>query len=150
MWAGCECSLVAQEMGYNVFGIDISEASVIQAQEYGINAVANDFAEFEARQKWDIIIMGDVIEHVTDPVATMEKAYNLLNDNGCVWISTPNFEGAFAKARGHNDPMRREAGHRNYFSRYSMLMLLERFGFVPVDYRLSDHYNGSFEVIAMK
>ena len=147
---GSECSLVAQEMGFNVFGIDISEGCVYQAQQYGINAEIQDFAVFQPIQKWDIIIMGDVIEHVTDPVASMEKVYGILNEGGCIWLSTPNFDGAFSHVAGHKDPMRREATHKNYFSRHSLFGLLERFHLVPVDYRLSSHYNGSVEVIAVK
>ena len=73
-----------------------------------------------------------------------------MNEKSVLWLSTPNFEAAFARYAGHNDPMRREASHKNYFSRSSLLSLLERFEFVPADYRISGHYNGSMEVIAMK
>lgn len=147
---GSECILSAQEMGFNVFGLDISEGNVQQAQKYGLDVRANDIMEFVTDQKWDIIIMGDVIEHVSDPVSVMEKVFHLLNDNGLVWISTPNFDGSFSKFSGHADPMRREASHKNYFSRSSLLTLLERFNFIPVDYRISSQYNGSMEIIAIK
>lgn len=147
---GSECALVAQEMGFNVFGLDIDEGNVLQARRYGINAEIHDFMEFKSDQKWDIIVMGDVIEHVSDPVAAMEKLCELLNDGGCIWLSTPNFDGAYSRAMGHGDAMRREPAHKNYFSRFSLFKLLERFRLVPVDYKHSSHYNGSVEVIAVK
>jgi 2-polyprenyl-3-methyl-5-hydroxy-6-metoxy-1,4-benzoquinol methylase len=147
---GSECALVATEMGFNVFGIDICAGNVNQAKKYGINAELQDFDVFEPDQKWDVIIMGDVIEHVPDPVASLAKAERLLNDDGAIWFSTPNFESAFSVVAGHNDPMRREASHKNYFSATSFLALLSRFGLIPLDYRISSHYNGSMEIIAVK
>ena len=72
------------------------------------------------------------------------------NASGVLWLSTPNFESSFAIVAGHNDPMRREASHKNYFSRESLVNLLARFGLSPVDYRISGHYNGSMEVAAVK
>jgi 2-polyprenyl-3-methyl-5-hydroxy-6-metoxy-1,4-benzoquinol methylase len=146
---GSECALAASEMGFNVFGVDISEGNVLQAQKYGIKAEVHDVMNFEPNKKWDIIIMGDVIEHVGDPVACIEKVRNLLNENGVLWLSTPNFDGSFSRLAGHNDPMRREGGHKNYFSRDSLLSLLQRFNFIPVDYRISSHYNGSMEIISV-
>ena len=149
-FGGCESMLVAREMAFNVFGIDISEGNVAQARRYGFDAEIHDFVKFEPDKKWDVLILGDVIEHVSDPVRTVEKTYELLNDDGVLWISTPNFESSFAVVAGHNDPMRKEVEHKNYFSRVSLLGLLERFNYVPVDYRISGHYNGSMEVIAIK
>ena len=147
---GSECALIAQELGYNVFGIDISNENVQQALRYGIKAEVHDFVLFEPRQKWDIIILGDVLEHVSDPIHTIQKLQSILNKNGAIWISTPNFESAVATVRGHNDQMRRVANHRNYFSRHSLYRLLERLNFRPIDYQISTHYNGSMEVIAVK
>jgi len=145
---GCECSLVAQEMGFNVLGIDILESNVLQAQSYGIDAEVADFMNVDFGKKWDVIILGDVLEHVSNPVLAIEKVRQLLNDNGVIWISTPTFDGATARMLGHNDPMRRETGHLSYFSRQSLFSLLNRFGLVPIDYRISSHYNGSVEIIA--
>ncbi len=147
----CECTLVAREMGYDVFGIDVIARHVQDARElYGLNVETHDFGEFETDKTWDVMIMGDVLEHVTDPVAAIEKANRMLNRGGVLWVSTPNFESAFSAFAGHNDPMRRQTFHLNYFSRDSLYGLLRRFGFEPMDYRVSPHYNGSMEIIAVK
>jgi 2-polyprenyl-3-methyl-5-hydroxy-6-metoxy-1,4-benzoquinol methylase len=146
---GSECALVAFEMGFDVFGIDIVAGNIRQAKKYGLSVEIADFVKFKPNRMWDIIIMGDVIEHVSDPMAALKKVRELLADGGVVWISTPNYEAAFAKVAGHNDPMRREPSHKNYFSRNSLFKLLETHGFAPVDYRVSAHYNGSMEVIAV-
>lgn len=147
----CECLLAARELGYDTFGIDVLDGQVHMARtKLGLDVQTVDFLRFQCEKKFDVIIMGDVIEHVNDPVLAIEKAYNLLNDNGVIWISTPNFDGSFSVFAGHFDAMKREPYHLNYFSRFSLFSLLEKFGFTPVEYNISAHYNGSMEVIAVK
>jgi len=148
----CECLLAAREMGYEpVFGIDVIERHVEDAKKlYGLDTETADFNEYKSDRKWDIIIMGDVLEHVDDPVQAIEKAASLLSDEGALWISTPNFDSAYSIVDGHNDSMRMQQYHLNYFSRESLYNLLGRFGLAPVEYQISGHYKGSMEVISVK
>jgi SAM-dependent methyltransferase len=147
----CECLLAAREIGLDAFGIDVIDKHVQMARErFGLNAQTADFIEYQSDKKFDIIIMGDVLEHVSDPVLAVNKAHDLLDDDGALWISTPNFESAFSIVEGHNDPMRLQQYHLNYFSRRSLFTLLEKCGFASVDYSISNHYNGSMEIIAVK
>ena len=147
----CECLLAAREIGYETFGIDVIERHVEDAKKkYGLNAETADFIEFDSDQKWDVIIMGDVLEHVSDPIQAIAKAESLLKDDGALWISTPSFESAHAMVVGHNDIMRRQQYHINYFSRESLYSILEQNNLVPVDYHVSGHYSGSMEVTIIK
>jgi len=146
-----ECLLSAREIGYDAFGIDVIDRHVEDAKQlYGLKAETADFVEYKSDRQWDVIIMGDVLEHVSDPVKAIEKVVTLVKDDGCIWISTPSFESAFSAVVGHNDAMRRQQYHLNYFSRESLYDLLKRFGLTPVDYHISGHYNGSMEVVAKK
>ena len=146
-----ECLLAAREIGYDTFGIDVIERHVEDAKKlYGLNAETADFNEFKTDKQWDVVVMGDVLEHVDDPEKAIEKVETLIKDEGCVWISTPSFESAFSAVVGHNDAMRRQQYHLNYFSRESLYALLQRNGLKPVDYHISGHYNGSMEVVAVK
>jgi 2-polyprenyl-3-methyl-5-hydroxy-6-metoxy-1,4-benzoquinol methylase len=147
----CECLLAAREIGYETYGIDVIERHVEDAKNrYGLDAETADFNEYESDRKWDVIIMGDVLEHVSDPDAALAKAESLLNDDGALWISTPTFESAYSCVVGHNDAMRRQQYHLNYFSRESLYALLEKNYLIPVDYRISGHFSGSMEVVAIK
>jgi len=147
----CECLLAAREIGYETFGIDVIKRHVEDAKnKYGLSAETADFNEYAPDRLWDVIIMGDVLEHVNDPDSALKKAETMLSDEGALWISTPSFESAFSCVAGHNDVMRRQQFHLNYFSRESLYMLLERNHLVPVDYQISGHFNGSMEVIAIK
>jgi len=146
-----ECLLAAREIGYETFGIDVIERHVEDAKNlYGLNAETADFNEYQSGKQWDVIIMGDVLEHVNDPVRAIEKAAGLLGPKGALWISTPNFESAVSAVIKHDDVMRKQQYHLNYFSRESLYATLARFGLKPVDYQISGHYKGSMEVIAVK
>jgi len=67
-----------------------------------------------------------------------------------LYISTPNFESAFARTAGDQDWMRKVCEHINWFSRKSLYATLKRTGFEPMHYAVSRHYNGCMEVIARK
>ncbi|MDR2599224.1 MAG: class I SAM-dependent methyltransferase [Oscillospiraceae bacterium] len=146
-----ECLLAAREIGYETYGIDVINRQVEEVKSrYGLDVETADFNEYIADREWDIIMMGDVIEHVNDPEAALAKAVDMMADDGALWISTPSFESAYSLVLGHTDAMRRETYHINYFSRQSLYELLERNYLFPVDYQISDHYAGSMEVVAKK
>ena len=75
--------------------------------------------------------MGDVLEHVIDPIQALAKAESLLKDDGALLISMPKFESAFSIVTGHNDAMRRQQYHLNYFSRESIYKILYQNNLVP-------------------
>ena len=106
--------------------------------------------EIEKNNLFDIIILGDVLEHVSNPIKMLKKVYSLLNNQGIVWISTPNFESAYSYILRDKDPMWRVCEHLNYFSYRSLKKILEKIGFDIVDYKFSQHYNGCMEVSAIK
>ncbi len=148
---GCECLLAAREIGYQCAGMEILPRLAEKARkDYHMDVEQCDFIDYQPKQTYDIVMMGDVIEHVSDPVFAMKKANSMLNEDGVLWISTPNFDSAFSQVVGDRDPMRRELTHVNYFSQTSFYSLLEMAGLSPIDYHISEHYNGSMEIIAVK
>ncbi len=146
-----EFSAVAKEYGFTVTGIDVRKANAENvSKQLGINIFCSDFLAFSANEKFDVICMGDVLEHITDPVGAIQKVNQLISENGALWISTPNFDSAFSLYAKYLDPMWRVCEHLNYFSFSSLEKLLNSYGFEVVDYSSSRHYNGSMEVIAVK
>lgn len=146
-----ELIATALEMKFDVEAIEISKRQANRLQNlFGMDIHCTDFLKFETEKKYDIITMGDVIEHVTKPRTALEKAHSLLRDSGVLWIATPNFESGFSRILQHNDPMWREPYHISYFSYDILKKLLEETGFEVVDYAVSQRYNGSMELFAKK
>ncbi len=146
-----EMMAVAREYGFEAKGLEIRPAHADRVSRIlGLEVICGDFNDYTPGTKYDIICMGDVLEHMTDPVGAVGKASSLLGAGGILWISTPNFESAFSVIMKDSDPMKRVCEHLNYFSFGSLEKILLSGGFSVVDYRISGHYNGSMEVTAMR
>ncbi len=146
-----ELTSAAKELLFNITGIEIRSVYAKNVSDrLNIPIYQTDFMDFNTNDLFDIIILGDVLEHVPTPIKMLEKSYNLLNKEGVIWISTPNFESAFSYIMKDKDPMWRVCEHLNYFSYRSLKNILEKVGFNIIDYKFSQHYNGCMEIIAIK
>lgn len=146
-----EMTSVAKELLFDIIGIEIRHTYAKNVSKtLNVPIYSIDFMDFDTKSKFDIIILGDVLEHTPYPIKTLEKVYNLLNKEGVIWISTPNFESAFSYIMKDRDPMWRVCEHLNYFSYISLEKILVNIGFKIVDYKLSQHYNGCMEIVAIK
>lgn len=75
--------------------VDISESSLKQTKQIigneneKIAFINDDIFNFETSNKYDLIILGEVLEHLDHPVEILKKLTNLLADNGILWLTTP-------------------------------------------------------------
>lgn len=98
---GCgtgELSIALSSIGYQVHGIDYSELSINYAnnkkkeKNFDNNPVFECVDFFSLTQKYDYIIFGDVVEHVSMSELNniIKKAITLLHQRGIIIINTPN------------------------------------------------------------
>jgi len=81
---------IVEKSSYCV-GIDIVSDLVKVLNERGYNVKDVDAtSDIYIGEKFDIIIIGDVIEHVNDPIKLLEFAKRHCNKNGKIIVSTPN------------------------------------------------------------
>ncbi len=81
----------------NYIGCDLSETSAGWTNKYleylGINKCASvknlDFFSFSTQEKFDFIVMGEVLEHVENPLEMLKKASDNLSSNGLVFATVP-------------------------------------------------------------
>jgi SAM-dependent methyltransferase len=81
------------ESGFKATGIDISEEAIAYAiSKYGENFECTDVEEFSLKypNKFDIIIMTEVLEHVQDVKKFLIDSKKLLKNSGKIILSTPN------------------------------------------------------------
>ncbi len=50
------------------------------------------FETFETNEKFDVIVLGFILEHVDDPCAILNKYRNFLTTNGKLYLAVPNAE----------------------------------------------------------
>lgn len=87
---GCATGLFVKyvnQYGASGYGIDVSSQLIEIAQKNGLNCHYKDL--FEIDEKFDIINLSHVIEHVDDPIRYLEFIYSILNDNGVLFLETP-------------------------------------------------------------
>lgn len=146
-----EMLATALEFGYDVTAIEICKDDCEKISSVlGVDIIWSDFLNINIEEKFDIIIMGDVLEHVSRPVDALIKARKLLNDNGVLWISTPNYESGFSRLMKEHDPMWNQLNHFTYFSYRSLKRILEKLEMKVVHYDVSNRYNGSMELYIQK
>lgn len=142
---------VAKEMGLEIDAVELSANTCKNIEMLlGVPVIQTDFLAYDSAEPYDVLSMGDVIEHVKWPTVAIEKAHKLLKTGGILWISTPNYGSAFSQMLKFSDPMWKEPGHRVYFCRETFEKLLEDKGFEILEYHVSRRYNGSMEIIARK
>lgn len=81
----------AQLRGFETYGVELNRRTAEIAQSNGLN-VFNGFLK-DARyadEFFDVIYLGDVIEHVTSPHDLLKECSRILRKGGVMVISTPN------------------------------------------------------------
>jgi 2-polyprenyl-3-methyl-5-hydroxy-6-metoxy-1,4-benzoquinol methylase len=87
-------------MGGSALGVDISPSLIKQAKmrTKGVDSVRFEVmdiqAELDAPQKFDVVLMSEVFEHLTDPEAALRNVHKLLKKGGTLvfTVPTPLFE----------------------------------------------------------
>jgi 2-polyprenyl-3-methyl-5-hydroxy-6-metoxy-1,4-benzoquinol methylase len=126
--------LVDPEMDLSgLTGIDIDPSAKHNAIPYlKDRIIIGDFLEYEFDQKFDVITMRFVIEHLLEFNVYLAKAIRILNPGGILFISSPDIGSAQAtllrdKWKLINDPAQK-IGHLRWFNRKSIEFLARKYG----------------------
>lgn len=119
----------AEGLGWRAQGVEPDRAAVDLARASGLDVSAGTIFDVERGPGFDAITLSHVIEHLHDPLATMERSRELLRPGGMVWIATPNARALGHRAYGRHwfglDPPR----HLVVLSPRALEDLLRRAGF---------------------
>lgn len=83
----------ARDAGYDAFGIEMNTAAGEYAKShYGLNVEVGSIMDINLPEHFfDLIVLFDVFEHLTGPVACLEKLFSALLPGGHIVIRVPNF-----------------------------------------------------------
>ena len=131
---------LAREDGWEVKGLELSEFLAEKvAKRLNIAVQVADFLELntDPKDKYDLIILRHVLEHLIEPLIAMEKIRDLLKPGGKALMEFPNIQGIDLKLKRFLSKLGRRKkfsdgfvpGHANEYSKVSFTNLLAKTGF---------------------
>lgn len=91
--------------------------------------VVRSFEAFEPTQTFDTIFCMEVLEHLSDPCATLKKLHSMLSNDGKLILSTPNAAGAVARFYGHQWREANNPTHMNLLTMTAIRCMAKTVGF---------------------
>ncbi len=139
----------AEEWGFTPIGIDLRPSSVDAMEQLGIKASCVDITAFEGENRFSVISMADVLEHMPFPRDGLAAARRLLLPEGILFVSMPNYNCAAWRLLDANNanPYWGEIEHFHNFSRSRLYILMKDMGFEAIHYGISERYRICMEVI---
>lgn len=90
---------LAKTSTYRLFGIEPSRAPAEEARKRGFAVFEGTLENYNDERQFDLILMNDVLEHLTDPLGTLRAVGKLLSPRGLIFVRVPNIDGIMLKAR---------------------------------------------------
>jgi len=141
-------SLYVATKGNEVFGIDISEKAISAAQKSAelldiknvcfraVNFLDTDFAE-----KFDFLILSEVMEHLPDDKLAIKKIHELMKDNAILFLTVPSKNAPIHRIRKlifGQDIFDQKVGHLRRYSKSEVVGLLKSHGFEVIEVALTE------------
>ena len=128
----CDIIIKADNRVVHTQIVDIDESAEKTALQKGHRYFCGLMENFNSTQQYDVILMLNLIEHVADPKAVLQKAKQLLSPGGIIILQTPNFKSLDARLfkdsnwGGYHCPR-----HWVIFNKKSFLSLAGKCGLEP-------------------
>jgi len=96
------------------------------------------FEKFSSQEKFDVIVMGFILEHVDDPFIIISRYKNFLSPNGKMFLAVPNAEvlnrrlGHLAGMLGNMETLSENdllLGHKRYYTVDTLSAEIDRAGY---------------------
>lgn len=121
---------IAQKMGWNTKGIEISKYATEIAHKKGLDVECGVLQDGMFKEmSFEVITLWDVLEHLEDPNKEIKICTKLLKPNGIVVINTPDSGSWYARIMGKRWHLLVPPEHLHYFSQKSIKIFLENHGF---------------------
>lgn len=132
-WLHKKIASVATE----VIGLEINEEQVRSLRNMSYDIRLGDAESFDLGETFDVVVGGELIEHLSNPGRFLECAQRHLRPNGVLLLTTPNRFGALAflkvlrrnRVPSYDKPI---AKHVMFFDEDSIRSLLTCYGFSDI------------------
>jgi SAM-dependent methyltransferase len=130
-----------QEVATKCLGVDVNEESAKKVKEYGFEVLCFDVLlgrcaakDVFGEAQFDVVVAGEVIEHLRDPMMLLEVASVALKDGGKVILTTPNPYAPHRVFSGRTRYAWENVDHLFYIFPSGVVEMAERTGFRLVEW----------------
>jgi len=140
--------IIKKEKTTAVFGVELGDLDVKAAKEYyGLDLFHGSLEEFVKNQenwkKFDVIIMHHTLEHLPEPLSSLEQIKKLLKPGGVLYIGVPNVMNIKKRP-----DIFFQTAHPFSYSPHSLQLLLNKAGFGILKFNKYAGYPGGMEIAA--
>ncbi len=122
----------AARQGFDVQGVEISRfASEWGRENLGLRIFTGTLSEARlADEEFDVVVLWDVLEHLTEPLAELNQISRILKSGGYLFVSIPDAGSFWARAMGNKwFGYAKIREHIFYYDRRSIAKVMSRAGF---------------------
>lgn len=123
------CLDVMKTKGYNAEGLELDEEMNEELAASGHKVFKKTLSDFYSKEKYSLITMFDVIEHIPDVDDSFDRLNNLLEKDGILVIITPDFNSLQRMIFGKRWFQFKPIEHIQYFTKKSLLKIAKRNNF---------------------
>lgn len=96
-------NFLSKNKSWDGFGVDISDLAIDFAKKTlkaysvsnnNIRLIKEDFYKYEPSFMYDIILCGEFLEHVENPLKVLLRLYSMLNNNGLLFVTVAVYAAA--------------------------------------------------------
>lgn len=122
---------VARRLGWDTHGVEFAADAIRAAETRDLGTLhAGDFRDLPlAVGSFDVIVMSELIEHLTDPDSALRRARELLRPGGVLYLTTPHGRGLSGRTLRASWSVLCPPEHLQLFSIASMRRSLRDAGF---------------------
>ena len=95
---------IARERGFEVEGLEPSASARIAREQFGLDVKQGMFdSQPYEDDSFDAVVLLDVLEHISDPLQSLQKVHRILKPGGLVLVKVPNVRreyGLYPRIRG--------------------------------------------------
>jgi len=129
---------VFQEHNWDATGIEFNEFAASYSREtFGLNIVNRSIYDFDLSEKYDVIMLWGVLEHLSEPLQILKKAHELLENDGILLVEVPSADSVlvryYEKSLRPVDRIIEGDRHIMLFSVQGFMEMTEKAGFSPVE-----------------
>lgn len=140
--------IIKEESGANIHGIELNDLDVRAAKKfYGLDLFHGSLADFSVSAenycKFDVIIMHHTLEHLPEPLNSLEQIKKLLKPGGILYIGVPNIMNIKKRPE-----IFFQTAHPFSYSPHSLKLILEKAGFGILKFNRNAGYPGGMEAAA--